>query len=206
MTRAAIPWSSKRKQGVWSMAKRTSDDLNEAVHDQPQSGRGGLRVRLFAAAGAAAAAGAGLMYFLDPIQGRGRRSQTIDRLGGIFRRTARRGEQLGRRAAAEAYGVQQKIRHMGPDEDPPADDATLKQKVESILFRDPDLPKGDINVNAEHGVIVLRGTGRTPDQVNEIERRVRAIDGVRDVENQLHLPNMPDRQWEEAVLSQRGGG
>ena len=101
--------------------------------------------------------------------------------------------------------MQQKIRHLGPDANPPEDDATLKHKVESILFRDPDVPKGDININAEYGVIVLRGTARTPDEVNDIEQQVRAIDGVRDVDNRLHLPSMPDRQWEEAVLSQRRG-
>lgn len=179
--------------------------LKVALGREP-SGWRRLPLRLLAGVGAVLTAGMALMFFLDPRQGRGRRSQTVDRLSGVARRAARRSEQLGRAVAAQTYGVGQKIRHMGPDASPPEDDATLKQKVESILFRDPDVPKGDININAENGVIVLRGTARTPEQVNEIEKRVRAIDGVKNVESQLHLPNVPDRQWEEAVLSQRGSG
>ncbi len=161
--------------------------------------------RLLLAAGAALA-GMALMYFLDPRQGRGRRHQTADRLGGTARRAVRSAEQAGRRVSAEAYGVQQKLRHVGPDASPPTHDATLKNKVETILFRDPDIPKGDISIHSEYGVIVLHGTARTPEEINEIEKRVRAIDGVVDVRNNLHLPNMPDQQWQEAVLSQRGSG
>ncbi len=38
------------------------------------------------------------------------------------------------------------------------DDATLKDKVESELFRDEHEVKGAINVNAQEGVVQLRGT------------------------------------------------
>jgi hypothetical protein len=159
---------------------------------------------------AALAAGMALMYFFDPRQGRGRRIQTVDRAGGTVRRAARRARQGGRRVAAEAYGIQQQVRHLGPDANLPENDATLRDKVESILFRDPGVPKGDINLHAEDGVIVLKGTARTPEEINEIEKRVRSIDGVRDVRSMLHLPNMPDPQWAEAVLRDRapvpGGG
>ena len=37
------------------------------------------------------------------------------------------------------------------------DDATLKDKVESELFRDEHEVKGAINVNAQEGVVQLRG-------------------------------------------------
>jgi hypothetical protein len=188
------------------MLKQLFKDLRAATSRQPRSGWRRLPLTLIAGAGAAVAAGMGVMYFLDPRQGRGRRKETLHRVGGTARRTVRRGRQLSRRVGAEVYGLRQKILHIGPDANPPEDDATLKHKVESILFRDPDVPKGDININAEHGVIVLRGTAKTPEQLKDIERRVREIDGVGGVENQLHLPNMPDRHWEEAVLSQRGGG
>ncbi|MDP8905294.1 MAG: BON domain-containing protein [Chloroflexota bacterium] len=140
------------------------------------------------------------MYFLDPRLGRGRRAQTVDRTAGTARQAARKAGQAGRFVAAQAYGVTQKVRHLGRDAGEPENDAVLKSKVESILFRDPDLPKGDINIHAEDGVVVLKGTARTPDEINEIERRVAEIDGVQGVRNMLHLPNMPDPQWQEAAL------
>jgi hypothetical protein len=63
-------------------------------------------------------------------------------------------------------------------------DPTLKDRVESELFRDPSLPKGDVLVDAAYGVVTLRG--RVPgDRVDEIAARVAAIEGVTRVENLL---------------------
>jgi osmotically-inducible protein OsmY len=85
----------------------------------------------------------------------------------------------------------------------PANDATLKAKVESLLFRDPDIPKGDISIHAEEGTVVLRGTARTPQEINDIEARVRSIHGVLGVRNMLHLPNMPAPEWSESTMTDR---
>jgi osmotically-inducible protein OsmY len=71
------------------------------------------------------------------------------------------------------------------------DDAELAHKVESILFRDPSAPKGKININAESGRVFLRGQVDGHELVLELERAVRQIPGVRDVENLLHLPGTP---------------
>ena len=60
------------------------------------------------------------------------------------------------------------------------------QKVESEVFRDHSIPKGQINVNAENGVVVLRGQVESSDLVEELERRVRKVHGVQGVENLLH--------------------
>ncbi len=117
---------------------------------------------------AAFAAGAALMYLLDPDLGNRRRKMTM--------------QMAGRREA---------LLHAGHNTGEPLDDATLAHKVESILFRDPDVPKGSINVNAEHGVVVLRGEVRTPDDIRDIERRVSHIEGVNEVRNLLHLVNTP---------------
>jgi BON domain-containing protein len=68
------------------------------------------------------------------------------------------------------------------------DDNTLTAKVMSELFSDPSIPKGDIDINSEYGVVVLRGVVRTPDAIKSIEKRVQSIAGVRDVRNLLHLP------------------
>ena len=68
------------------------------------------------------------------------------------------------------------------------DDATLVDKVESIVFRDRDVPKGRININAEKGVVFLRGEVDRPELVDALEARVRKVRGVRGVENLLHTP------------------
>lgn len=68
------------------------------------------------------------------------------------------------------------------------DDATLAQKVMTELFRDPHVPKGAINVNAENGVVLVRGQIEEPEMIVEIVARTRRIRGVAEVENLMHLP------------------
>jgi osmotically-inducible protein OsmY len=132
--------------------------------------------------------GAALTYFFDPEQGRRRRAMTRDRIAAMFRRTARRGERLGRAASAEAYGVAQKVKHREEEPKPQPDDVTLARKVETEIFRDADVPKGQINVNAENGKIVLRGEVGQPEMIRDLEERARNVQGVQEVENLLHLP------------------
>ena len=48
-----------------------------------------------------------------------------------------------------------------------------------------------LNVNAEAGRVILRGTAPTAAQIAAIAERVRAIVGVAEVENRLHLPAPP---------------
>jgi osmotically-inducible protein OsmY len=66
------------------------------------------------------------------------------------------------------------------------DDWTLKAKVESELFRDEHEVKGVINVNAQQGVVQLRGELPSRDLIDALVDRTRKIHGVRDVENLLH--------------------
>lgn len=139
----------------------------------------------------AGAAGAALAYFLDPVLGRRRRHVARDRLAAAVRRSTERLERMGRAASAEVYGVRQKVAHLGAEEERPPNDAALAQKVETELFRDPHVPKGDININAEYGVVVLRGKVQRPDEIRSVEATVRRIPGVRGVQNLLHLPGTP---------------
>ena len=73
----------------------------------------------------------------------------------------------------------------------PMDDVTLVRKVETELFRDPDSPKGQVNVSAVDGVVELRGQVKRPEEVKGLEAKARAIPEVRDVRNLLHLPKTP---------------
>jgi osmotically-inducible protein OsmY len=65
------------------------------------------------------------------------------------------------------------------------DDVTLTRKVESEIFRPADAPKGKVAVNAENGVIFLRGTLDSREQVEELATLAAAVDGVKGVENLL---------------------
>jgi hypothetical protein len=68
------------------------------------------------------------------------------------------------------------------------DDATLKDKVESELFRVEHEVKGAINVNAQEGIVQLRGQLPSQDLIDTLVERTQKIQGVRDVENLLHTP------------------
>ena len=134
-----------------------------------------------------AAIGAAVAYFFDPQSGRRRRAVTRDRTAAFFRRRARESARAGRAVAAEAYGVSQKAQHL-KEEPKGFDDVTLARKVETEIFRDADVPKGQINVNVQEGVVQLRGEAPTPDMLTELVEKAPKVQGVRDVENLLHLP------------------
>jgi osmotically-inducible protein OsmY len=132
--------------------------------------------------------GAALTYFLDPSQGRRRRAMFKDRLAATLRRGAARGERVGHAASGKAEGIAQKATHLQEEPKGQPDDVTLARKVETEIFRDAEVPKGQINVNAENGKIVLRGEVGQPEMIRDLEKRARKVQGVSEVENLLHLP------------------
>jgi len=136
-------------------------------------------------------AGAAASYFLDPRNGRRRRHTMRDRSFALGRRTAHRGRRLARHVVSDAIGAGRRALNALPSEQPELDDATLAHKVETILFRDRAVPKGQINVNAELGVVFLRGEVDAPDLAPALEERARKVKGVRGVENLLHAPGQP---------------
>jgi osmotically-inducible protein OsmY len=139
----------------------------------------------------AAAIGAALAYFFDPTSGRRRRATTAQRVPGFFRHRGREAARMGRAASAEAYGLKQKATHLRERPKGDLDDATIAHKVETELFRPADVPKGQINVNVQDGVVQLRGEVPSPDLIEDLVDKARSIQGVRDVENLLHLPGTP---------------
>ena len=171
---------SRRVRGL-TRARRRRAALNR-VRDRSE--------RLLPAA-PALCGGFALAYFLDPANGRGRRKLAVQRVGGVVRRGARRGERATRHVTSEAAGAAHRMTHPQWAQSPPPDDITLARKVETVIFRPADAPKGTVNVNAVDGVVYLRGTARTPDEISELESKVCAIPGVRRVENLLHLPHTP---------------
>src|SRR5919198_2432329 len=139
----------------------------------------------------AAGAGATLSFFLDPVSGRRRRHQARDQVSARARRARHRSRRFVRHLSSDAYGAVQRALHSGARRMLELDDATLAHKVESILFRDHSVPKGRININAEGGVVYLRGQLDTPELIRAVEARARRIAGVRSVVSLLHLPDTP---------------
>ena len=137
------------------------------------------------------AAAAALTYFFDPQNGARRRNVTRDRILAFFRQGGRKAGRVGRSVASEAYGMKQKAMHVKEEPKPEPDDVTLARKVETEIFRDADVPKGQINVNAEGGKVFLRGEVKDPSMIEDLEKAARNVQGVREVENLLHAPGAP---------------
>jgi osmotically-inducible protein OsmY len=76
---------------------------------------------------------------------------------------------------------------------PPAEerlnDPALASKVESEVFRDTEIQKGNISVNVEYGVVYLRGEVPSQEAMEELVARTRKVEGVQGVENLTHLPS-----------------
>ena len=132
-----------------------------------------------------AALGAAFAYFFDPENGKRRRKMASDRLAGLSRR---HGKRLARAGASQARGLKQKAAHRREEPKPQPDDVTLARKVETEIFRDAEVPKGQINVNAENGTVYLRGQVEQPELIRDLEERTRKVQGVQEVENLLHTP------------------
>jgi hypothetical protein len=133
-----------------------------------------------------AAVGAAAAHLFDPRVGRRRRRMLSERGRALVRRS-RRAE---RRMRSTLYGRLMAIVHRHePLKD--YDDVTLAHKVESLLYRDPRVPKGRLNVDAYEGVVALRGMIDDQPTIDLIVQHVQEIPGVRGVENLLHLPGAP---------------
>jgi hypothetical protein len=141
--------------------------------------------------------GALLEYFLDPNGGRRRRHTARDRVVARMRRTERRTARRARRAESNAVGLVKRTLNARRRHDEPLDDITLAHKVESELFRRADMSKGQIAINAEDGVVFLRGVIEREEDITRVVTAARRLDGVRGVENLLHTPGTPAPHKEE---------
>ena len=129
--------------------------------------------------------GALIAYFFDPDNGHRRRALARDRIPALLRRSS---DRAGRAVKSEVKATTKKMAHRKEAEKPQPDDVTLAHKVETEIFRDADVPKGQINVNAENGKVILRGEVDQPSMIKDLEERTRKVQGVREVENLLHTP------------------
>ena len=98
---------------------------------------------------------------------------------------------LGRGVASFVSGKAAALSNRDPDPKRGMDDNTLKSKVETELFRDPEVPKGQINVHVVDGIVELRGEVTRPEVKKALAAKAEAIPEVREVSNLLHLPKTP---------------
>jgi osmotically-inducible protein OsmY len=141
----------------------------------------------------AAAAGAVGEYFLDPQNGRRRRHVARDKALAWVRRPTRRAvAETERRAsyyAGKAEGLVHWAKTGGEERDPSRlNDAALKAKIESVVFRPADFPKGSININVENRAVYLRGEVPDERMIERLVNEIEAIDGVGEVHSLLHEP------------------
>jgi osmotically-inducible protein OsmY len=127
---------------------------------------------------------------LDPQRGKARRAQIVDQGAAIVRRALRGMQRQARHIGSDVQGAAQALQQRdGGAAD--LNDAALAAKVRSELFADRTIPKGDINVNVERGVVVLRGEVSDAKLRRELERAAGRIPGVLSVRNLLHAPGEP---------------
>jgi hypothetical protein len=134
-----------------------------------------------------AAAGAGLMYLLDPDGGRRRRAQVRDRLVSAAHRTGDAMDSTSRDVTNRARGVVAELRgrlsnvHVGDD--------VLRERVRARIGTVVGHPSA-IEVSVADGSVTLRGPVLA-DEVDRLMRRVRGVSGVREAINQLDIHDEP---------------
>ena len=73
----------------------------------------------------------------------------------------------------------------------PLGDMAIAREVESTIYRDVEVHRGQVDVKVAAGVVRLRGEVPTPDLINELEARAARVPQVRRVANLLRTPAPP---------------
>jgi osmotically-inducible protein OsmY len=137
---------------------------------------------------AGAAVGAAAAYFLDPQGGAKRRNETREKAVAKAKHGAQDAASTAKHAAETARGKVHDVTPSIPGKGETPDDVTLARKVETEIFRAADAPKGSVSVNAENGVLFLRGEVPEREWIDRLADEARKVDGVKEVRNLLHLP------------------
>jgi BON domain len=190
--------------GAGNAARELAASAEESVNTQIRKQTKAARKRLPARAGpsplsiiAGAISGAVAVYFLDPERGRARRAVFADWSAARLRRGWRALNQWGRRTGTTAAALPQRMVTLRSAASP-VDDLTLRDRVESEVLRNRDLPKGQINFDVESSVVTVRGQVDNAYQIATIEKAVLKVPGVGGVENLLHVSGTPAPNKAEA--------
>jgi hypothetical protein len=184
------------KYGSRYAARRVRRRARDTIHPGARGGIGARQAILFVGAGTAL--GLAIGWLLDPRR-RGAHRNAAQHAAATMRHEARDAAAAAHRAANRAHGLAAEATSPLRDamkEQP--DDTSLARKVETEIFRDADAPKGSVNINAENGVVFLRGQVDSADTIAELVRQTEKVHGVRAVQSLLHLPGTPAPSKDEA--------
>lgn len=200
VTRAAKELGSGAGNAARELTASAEESLNTQIRKQTKA----VRARLPRRGGpspisviSGAIAGAVAVYFLDPQRGRARRAKFVDWSGARLRRGRDALNQLRTRTGSTAAGFPQRMVSLRSGSRP-VDDLTLRDRVESEVFGNPELPKGQINIDVASGVVTIRGQVDNAFQIATVEKAVLKVPGVNGVENLLHVEGTPAPNKAEA--------
>jgi gas vesicle protein len=138
-------------------------------------------------------------YLFDPERGKSRRATLIQWSSARLRRGVGAASQLGRYSSKTAAALPQRVVSLRSAQSRSTpDDLTLRDRVESEVLRDPELPKGDINFDVNSGIVTIRGAVDNAFSISTIEKAVFKVPGVSGVENLLHVSGTPAPNKAEA--------
>ncbi|HEV2012741.1 MAG TPA: BON domain-containing protein [Candidatus Dormibacteraeota bacterium] len=190
VARAAKELGSGAGNAARELAASAEESLNTQIRKQTRATRtrrsGPSRLSVITGA----LVGAIAVYFFDPQQGRARRAQFVEWSGARLRRGWHAVNQMGVQTRSNAAALPQRMVSLRSGSGP-VDDLTLRDRVESEVLRNPDLPKGQINFDVESAVVTIRGQVDNAFQIASVEKAVLKVRGVTGVENLLHVQGTP---------------
>lgn len=130
---------------------------------------------------AAFAAGAAIMYYLDPLGGRRRRALVRDRGVAAAHDAGRFARAKSHLAMDHAKGALARARSTLADA--PVDDDRLHGRIRARLGRLVEHP-GQVNVDVHHGHVVLRGRAST-EEIEELTEVLSLMHGVAGIDNRI---------------------
>jgi hypothetical protein len=191
--RAAKELGSGAGHAARELASTAEESLNTQIRNQAKAARRRLPRRggpspLAVITGALA--GAVAVYFLDPERGEARRTKFVEWSGARLGRARRAFEQLRARTSSNAAPFPQRMVSLRSGSGP-VDDISLRDRVEREVFRNPELPRGRIDIDVSSGVVSIRGQVDNAFQIANVEKAVLKVPGVSGVENLLHVDGSP---------------
>jgi osmotically-inducible protein OsmY len=139
-----------------------------------------------------------LAYYLDPKAGAQRRSSIMGMMGGggsgIGQTLGSVSNTVGSAVGSAPQNVASRITNVTKEsvphqpDNPNPDDLTLRDRVETEIFRDEETSRENINVNVVNGIVTLRGELPKQSDIDDLIARVKQIANVKGVESFLHLP------------------
>jgi hypothetical protein len=132
-------------------------------------------------------AGVTIAYLFDPAQGKRRRHVLRDRGAHVLRRAGRLLGKRARFALGHLHGLAARARRVGARSERATDDRTVEQRIRSDALRDAGVTVHEVDVRVERGVAILRGSVAEPGLAHDLVERVRKVQGVVDVSDQLEI-------------------